>query len=98
MSVLLSSARNYQSSGSRFPAFGTADDIRWVHGSAAPIAGSFDLRNIPTLVNNNPLQTIPQTVSCHFITDPAWGAWAQIKIGNTTAWVDTSAVKLETTS
>ncbi|MEO8392467.1 MAG: hypothetical protein ABI700_05685 [Chloroflexota bacterium] len=98
MTILLSSARAYQSSGSRFPAFGATDDSRWVRGTASPIAGGFDLRNIPTLANNEPIQTVSQTVSCYFITDAAWGAWAQIKVGNSTAWVDTSTVKLEAAS
>jgi hypothetical protein len=98
MNVLLSSAGAYQSSGSRFPDFGAADDTRWVRGNAMPITGGFDLRNIPTLANNQALQTISQTVSCFFITDPEWGAWAQIRIGNIMAWVDTSTVKLEVTA
>ena len=71
------------------------DDSRWVRGTATPITGSFDLRNLPTLINNVPLQAISQTVSCFFITEAEWGAWAQIKIGNVTAWVDTSTVRLE---
>jgi hypothetical protein len=45
----------------------------------------------------NPLQVISAMVDCYFINDPDWGVWAQIKIGNTTAWVDTSSVKLDAT-
>ena len=57
--------------------------------------GSFDLRNIPTLQNNEPLQSISQVTPCYFISEEDWGMWAQVRIGNTTAWVDTSTVRLD---
>ncbi len=96
MDVLLSAAGAYQSSGSRFPAFAAPDDARWVRGSATPLDGSFDLRSIPTPQNNEPLQSISQVAPCYFITEDDWGVWAQIRIGNTTAWIDTSTVRLDT--
>lgn len=71
------------------------DDPRWVRGSAIPISGGFELRTMPTLLNNDPFQTITDTVACYFIVETDWGAWAQIKLGNTTAWVDTSTVRME---
>ena len=74
------------------------DDPRWRSGTATPISGRFELRTLPSLANNEPLQTISQTVSCSFITEAEWGAWAQIKIGSSIAWVDTSTVKLEAAS
>jgi hypothetical protein len=99
MDVLLSSARAYQSSGSRFPAFAASDDPRWVRGSATPLdgasSGDFALRTQPTVQNNDALQVISTTVTCYFIRETDWGAWAQIKLGNTIAWVDTSAVRLD---
>lgn len=98
MDVLISSARAYQSSGSRFPEFAAPDDPRWVRGSATPLAGGFEIRTQPTTQGNDPLQVISATVGCYFIREAEWGAWAQIKLGNTTAWVDTSAVRLDATS
>lgn len=95
MDVLLSSARAYRSSGSRFPEFATADDPRWVSGSAIPVADRFEIRAVPTQSNNSPLQTIIGSVECYFITEADWGTWAQVKLGNTIAWVDTSTVHLE---
>ncbi len=71
------------------------DDPRWRSGTATPISSRFELRLQPSLANNPPLQTISQRVLCAFITEADWGGWAQIKIGNVIAWVDTSTVKLE---
>jgi hypothetical protein len=93
--LLLSSARAYQSSGSRFPAFAYGGDPAWVECRATPIDGGFDIRSIPTTKNNNPLQTIRESVPCYYIQNEDWGTWAQIKLGSTMAWVDTSTMTLE---
>ncbi len=98
MNILLSSLGAYQNSGSRFPDFVPSSDSRWIRGSATPINGTFVLRSIPTLVNNDPLKNISEATACFFITDVNWGAWAQIKLGDITAWVDTSSVRLEAAS
>ncbi|MFN8563664.1 MAG: hypothetical protein U0703_19075 [Anaerolineae bacterium] len=80
---------------SRFPALAAPDDSRWVRGSATPLGGGFELRTVPSRVNNDPIQTIARAVECEFIIDAAWGGWAQIRLDDTTAWVDLSTVKLE---
>ncbi|MCC6801884.1 MAG: hypothetical protein IT319_03280, partial [Anaerolineae bacterium] len=98
MDVLLSSARAYRSSGSRFPEFAAPDDPRWVSGSAIPLAGSFEVRTVPTRANNSPIQIVASAINGYFIVEADWGTWVQVKIGNTTAWVDTSTVRLETGS
>lgn len=98
MNVLLSSARAYTNSGSRFPALAVPDDTRWTATAIIPLSGSFDLRSIPTVVNNDPIQTLDQTVSAYVIADPNWGVWAQVRLGNSTAWTDTSTVTFEAAS
>lgn len=97
VNLLLSSARAYQSSGSRYPAFAYGGDPAWIECRATPIGDGFDIRNIPTIINNNPLQTIRESVPCYYIQKENWGAWAQIKLGSTIAWVDTSTITLEET-
>ncbi len=95
MNILLSSAGAYSRSESQFPALAAADDPRWVRGIAVPLSGSIDLRSIPTRQDNQPIQTISQSISCSFITDLDWGGWAQIKLNDdTTGWVDTTTVRL----
>jgi hypothetical protein len=98
MNILLSSARAYQSSGSRFPAAIPVNDPQWVLGHITPLNSSFEIRGIPTLLNNNPLQTLSTPMPCYFVTHEDWGMWAQIKLGNTIGWVDTSTVTLEASS
>jgi hypothetical protein len=95
MDVLLSSARAYRSSGSHFPSLAGADDSHWTAATLAPLGSFFDLHAIPTLANNDPLQTIVDPVSGAVITNPDWGVWAQVKLGSVIAWVDTSTVSIE---
>lgn len=95
MDILLSSARAYQSSGSRFPTLAAPDDPRWTARQITPLAGSFDLRGIPTLANNAPLQTIDQAVDAYVITEADWGLWAQVRLDDVIAWIDTSTVTLQ---
>ena len=44
---------------------------------------------------NPPFKTVSAVVSCLFILNADWGTWAQIEIGDTTAWIDTSTVRLD---
>ena len=83
-----------QSSSSSFPELAASDDPRWMHVMITPLAGSFDLRAIPTLLNNEPLDTITQESTGWFITDVEWGVWAQVKLGSVVAWIDTSTVRV----
>ena len=84
--------------GQSSPILAAPDDPRWVRGSVTPINGSFDLRSIPAVGNNNPLETISQPISCSFIIAGEWGTWAQIEVGSVIAWVDTSTVSLKAAS
>lgn len=77
-----------------FPAFVALDDPRWMHVTMAPLGGSFDLRSVPSIDNNDPLQTISQTTTVYIVTDSDWGGWIQVKLGDTVAWVDTSTVEI----
>ncbi len=95
LDVLLSSARAYQSSGSNFPVFAASNDPRWLYVSITPLISSFALRNIPTLRNNEPVQTVSQATSGYLMIDPDWGVWAQAKLGNTILWLDTSTVEIK---
>ena len=63
MNILLSSARAYQSSGSRFPTLAAPDDPRWSGSRIVPLSGDFELRGIPTLANNDPIQTVGQAAA-----------------------------------
>ncbi len=83
---------------SGFPDLAAPDDPRWQPVTISPIADSFELRSVPTVLNNDPIQIVAEATSGSLLTDPDWGVWAQIKLGNTTAWIDTSTVLIKATS
>lgn len=86
------------SSASGFPDFPAPDDPRWQVVTISPMNGSFELRSVPTLLNNDPIEILTEPAPGYLVTDPNWGVWAQVLIGTTTAWIDTSTVTIKVAS
>jgi hypothetical protein len=78
----------------RYPPLLKGDDARWIHGNARPVAINADLRSIPTADYNDPIGSIDQSTDLWYALDPAWGNWAQVKLGLVQGWVDTGLVAL----
>ncbi|NDJ59614.1 MAG: hypothetical protein GYB67_00735 [Chloroflexi bacterium] len=76
-----------------FPPLISDTDPRWRSGVAQPTARSAHLRSLPTAENNDPIGLLTQAVRCWYALDPAWGDWAQIKLGNNHAWVHLDGVR-----
>ncbi len=85
-------------SASGFPDFPAPDDPRWQAVTISPMNASFELRSLPTLLNNEPIQTVTEATTGALVTAPDWGVWAQVMIGDTTAWIDTSTVQIKVAS
>ncbi len=83
---------------SSFPDFAAPDDPRWQPVTISPMNSSFELRSVPTVLNNDPIQTITQAMTGSLLTDPGWGVWAQIMLDDTTAWIDTSTIQIKAAS
>ncbi len=80
---------------SGFPDFPAPDDPRWQAVTISPMGGSFEVRGAPTTLNNDPIQTFVEATPGYIVTDSDWGVWAQIMVGTTTAWLDTSTVTIK---
>jgi hypothetical protein len=83
---------------SSYPPSAAPDDPRWVSGSAAPLDTRFSIHAAPALNTAPPLLTVSETTDAAFITALEWGIWAQIRLGDTIGWVDTSTVRLSENS
>lgn len=70
------------------------DDPRWTRASITPLGASFDLYADPAS-GDAPIQTVSEAVSADVILEADWGAWAQVKLADVTAWVNSSTVYME---
>lgn len=78
----------------RYPSFISGSDPRWTPGVVRPVAALADLRSIPSTSYNVPIAGISREMGVWYAIDPAWGQWAQIKMGAVQGWVDTGLVTL----
>lgn len=94
LDYLLEAARGYQEFAGAYPNFLQPTDPRWRAMLLTPIESIVNLRAQPEVYNNDPVYTVREQTRVWVVQDPAWGDWAQVKLGNTLAWVHTGFARL----